>query len=72
MIYGSVSINMRIRGQRSHGSRSNKGDKQRQMGSQQFQVAFLPPASAVEVIESEPSFCECVCEHSHSRPNRVT
>ncbi len=23
--------------------------------------AFLPPASVVEVIESEPSFRECVC-----------
>ncbi len=30
---------------------------------------LLPPASAVEVIESEPSFrvsvCVSVCEHSH-------
>ncbi len=32
---------------------------------------FLPPASVVEVIESEPSFrlsiCVCVCQHSQSR-----
>ncbi len=34
-------------------------------------LAFLPPASAVEVIESEPSFRESVslwiCEHSHDQ-----
>ena len=24
-------------------------------------IHLLPPASAVEVIESEPSFCVCVC-----------
>ena len=33
--------------------------------------SFLPPASAVEVIESEPCVCECVsvsvCEHSHGQ-----
>ncbi len=30
---------------------------------------FLPPASAVEVIESEPCECVCVsvCEHSHGQ-----
>ena len=28
-------------------------------------LVFLPPASAVEVIESELSFCVSVCEHSH-------
>ena len=34
-------------------------------------LPFLPPASAVEVIESEPSCCVCFClsvgEHSHSQ-----
>ena len=29
------------------------------------QPLWLPPASAVEVLESEPSFCLSVCKHSH-------
>ena len=29
---------------------------------------FLPPASAVEVIESELWVCVCVCQHSHAKP----
>ena len=28
---------------------------------------FLPPVSAVEVIELEPCFCLSVCVHSHGR-----
>ena len=30
-------------------------------------ILFLPPMSAIEVIESEPSFRLCVCEHSHGK-----
>ena len=29
-------------------------------------IYFLPPASAVEVIESVPSVCVSVCQHSHN------
>ncbi len=38
------------------------------------EISSLPPASAVEVIESEPSsrLSVCVCVSALSRPNRLT
>ncbi len=35
-------------------------------------ISYYPSASAVEVIESEPSFCVCVCVCALSRLNRFT
>ncbi len=37
-----------------------------------YASSLLPPASAVKVIESEPSVCVSVCLWTLSRPNRLT
>ncbi len=46
---------------------NNKSSSRCNASVSYFTDQFLPPASAVEVIESEPSFCVSVCEHSYGR-----